>query len=328
MIKRLAQFFALAMVMAFMQILVSCDKNEMPQKEHDVVIEEVTGSDGEMYTKISSVVELPEKWPLKFDQDSIRMHVEHLDTSENVVMWFVYRNLEGMLNYSLYIPQESVLDDGMYKVMDMFDSNGESIFQRLIITVEEGLLMAIEEEQDPYSSLSGNGTSEDPYRISSVMSLVNFSTALKNDVNYHGKGKYFKLLGDINMNDYYNDPNRDMDQGWCGIGDGFAGNFDGANHMISNLRYSSADSSNIGFFKRLLDGACLQRLNLQMVNITSAKNNVGSVAGVSNGKVILDSIYVSGNITVNGEFAGGLVGKVEGDTLVIKRSRMLVHLKV
>ena len=324
MIKRLLQFFALATVVAFMQFLVSCDKNEMPQKEQEVLIEEVTGSDGEKYTKISSILELPENWPLKYDQDSIQMHMEHLDTCVNVVLWFAYRNVEGILHYSLYIPQESIWNDGRYKIMDLLDSNGDSNFQRLLITVENGIIMAIEEENNPYSSLKGNGTLENPYVMPAVEGVVKFAASLKKDANYHGKGKYFKLTADIDMNSYYMDPNRVMDQGWCGIGDGFAGNFDGANHMIYNLRYSSADSSNIGLFKRLLDGACLKRLNIQMVNITSAKNNVGSVAGVSNGKVILDSIYVSGNIKVNGEYAGGLVGKVEGDTLVIKRSRMLV----
>ena len=189
------------------------------------------------------------------------------------------------------------------------------------------------------SSVEGEGTESNPYKIDSAADLALFS-AMVNDGNTF-LGKYLVQTADIDLSG----------KQWIAIGGyvsvgsskAFLGNYNGGYYNVSNL---TIDTSNavfnsyiyttqglFGYVAAVFDESMadsgyteingqkihnglttgvVRALNLDNVNIVTGGNynNVGSVAGINNG-LIEDCTVESGSVTAsptNDAYIGGIVG--------------------
>ena len=150
----------------------------------------------------------------------------------------------------------------------------------------------------------GNGTAEQPYRISTPADMNNIG-AHPNDW-----GSHFVMVNDINLADYtgtefsiigsYSDP--------------FTGVFDGNDHTISNFTYTATDTGYIGLFS-YIDGANLLIKDLHLTNPTVVygwnRGYVGSLVGIVGFGTITGCSVTDANVSGDSG-AGGLVGENRG----------------
>lgn len=148
----------------------------------------------------------------------------------------------------------------------------------------------------------GSGTPEDPYRIATAEQLDNVR-------NY--RDKHFVLTSDITLSAV---------EDWTPIGEpglSFTGTFDGNWHTISNLAINSSGSGYFGLFGFIDRGAKIRNLRLVNVNITVAPTTgiaiTGGLVGSASGGSTIEKCWVEGS--VNGTYAGGLVGFVSDSTV-------------
>ncbi|WEK53577.1 MAG: S-layer homology domain-containing protein [Candidatus Cohnella colombiensis] len=152
-------------------------------------------------------------------------------------------------------------------------------------------------ERAPVPFAGGDGTEASPYLISTASQL--------NEVRYNlVQNKHFKLINDIDLSiDYDN---------WEPIannyGDFFNGVFDGNGHKILNLTIkASPNYPYTGLFGQISSDSVVKNLGLENVNINVFSNNVGGIAGNSEGTIM--NSYTTGSVSgANG--TGGLVGYV------------------
>lgn len=204
----------------------------------------------------------------------------------------------------------------------------------------DGLPSTAEERASLWqSSVEGEGTESNPYKIDSAADLALFS-AMVNDGNTF-LGKYLVQTADIDLSG----------KQWIAIGGyvsvgsskAFLGNYNGGYYNVSNL---TIDTSNavfnsyiyttqglFGYVAAVFDESMadsgyteingqkihnglttgvVRALNLDNVNIVTGGNynNVGSVAGINNG-LIEDCTVESGSVTAsptNDAYIGGIVG--------------------
>ena len=189
------------------------------------------------------------------------------------------------------------------------------------------------------SSVEGEGTESNPYKIDSAADLALFS-AMVNDGNTF-LGKYLVQTADIDLSG----------KQWIAIGGyvsvgsskAFLGNYNGGYYNISNLTIDTSNSvfnsyiyttqGLFGYVAAVFDESMadsgyteingqkihnglttgvVRALNLDNVNIVTGGNynNVGSVAGINNG-LIEDCTVESGSVTAsptNDAYIGGIVG--------------------
>ena len=179
------------------------------------------------------------------------------------------------------------------------------------------------------SSLTGSGTSNDPYLIGSVDDLKFFRDQINLTDNnaYDAVGAYFKLTADLDMSS--------ESTAWVSVGynpnstNNFKGNFDGNNKTISNLTIGTSgtpayQNPNSGLFGTASNSATIK--NLTLANISFYLNRtvagsfmVGGLAGQITAGVKIENCHVSGIINAtnadNTNAAdmeiGGLVGKIQ-----------------
>ena len=84
----------------------------------------------------------------------------------------------------------------------------------------------------------------------------------------------------------------------------FTGTFDGNGYVIKNMTIDRSDTNNVGLFGNT-DGATIQNLGLENVNVTGT-DYTGGLVGSANNTTVSNS-YATGSVTgdVN---TGGLVG--------------------
>lgn len=314
MADRHGKLLAAACLLLCMVVASSCEKNEFMEWKDQDRIEVVASEDGGRLLKVVSSIELPEQWPFDISRDSLFMTLQSVgNVAKRTEFRILYRQEDGKLFYTIFFPIDMLPDDGEYILESVRDGAGKSHLRKMIIGMKgRRMVSAVSADMSgEYKKIGGTGTAADPFLIDSLKNLTTLASLLKEDI-YKAKGLYFKLGADLDMEEYYKDPFRPMDQGWCGIGGGFAGILDGGGHKISNLYHSDSQASDIGLFKYLLDGAQISNLVLDDVSIVSSKYNAGAVAGYTQGNVKLSGITVSGNIASQGEFVGGMVGMVSG----------------
>lgn len=324
MTEKLEKLFAAACVLFCMAVAFSCEKNELVEWKDQDRIEVVVSEDGDKLFKVVSSIEMPQQWLFDISRDSLRMILQPVvDAAKRIECGILYEEKDGRLFYSIFFPMDMLPDDGEYLLESVKDGFGKSHLRKMIITMQGcRMVSAVSADMsEEYKKIGGSGTAEDPFLIDSINDLTTLASLLKED-SYNAKGLYFKLGTDLNMDEYYKDPFRPMDQGWCGVGGGFAGILDGEGHTISNLYHSDSQAEDIGLFKYLLDGALISNLVLDNVNIVSSKCNTGAVAGYTSGNVTLSGIKVSGNIVSQGDYVGGLVGKVADGKLTIENCEL------
>ena len=160
------------------------------------------------------------------------------------------------------------------------------------------------------SALAGSGTEADPYRLTSLDDLIFLSKEARKTavVDPAGgqfsrafKGKYFKVMNDIDMSGYRFTP---ICNSYTLI---FAGNLDGAGHKISNLYVEDMSNGYAGLFGRIDSLTVFKNLTLVNPKVTGAGMWVGSLCGYSMGT--LENINVQGGEIINyGSATGGITG--------------------
>lgn len=149
------------------------------------------------------------------------------------------------------------------------------------------------------AALTGSGTEESPYVISTASELQ----AIGDDLDAH-----YELGGNINLSRLDFEP---IGNEWDGP---FTGTFDGKGFTISNMNVSSPDLKYTGLFGYLEGTVC----NLKLDNVyVSGGRFAGGIAGtVGVGGVVTDCEVLSGTVTVSGSpmrmAAGGITGVCEG----------------
>lgn len=142
----------------------------------------------------------------------------------------------------------------------------------------------------------GSGTPDDPYQIWTPQQMNTIGA------NSSDWDKSFKLMIDIDMSAYtgtqYNIIGTSSKL--------FAGTFDGNNHKISNLTYTTTSSVDyVGLIGNTSDYAVMKNLGVENISISSGGMFIGGLAGQNRGSIA--GCHTTGS--VNGRsLIGGLVG--------------------
>ncbi|MGM9697929.1 MAG: hypothetical protein ACI3Y0_04730 [Prevotella sp.] len=134
---------------------------------------------------------------------------------------------------------------------------------------------------------TGAGTATDPYRISDYNTLMRFHNRLAQGMDY--KDVYFKQTCDFDFAENTFQPlGTDSEGNWKA----FRGHYDGDDHTVKNISYTSNTWFPTGFFAELGEGAEVKNLKFTDNSLTvSAAGKVGMVAGKAT-KASLSGIYV------------------------------------
>ena len=201
--------------------------------------------------------------------------------------------------------QLGAIDEAKLELTD--DEMDELDISRYLAAVEALLAlddMAGADEPTPIAfldDLSGNGSSDSPYQISTAEQLRQLSEYVNAGNNC--QNIYFQLAADIDLGG-------SADNQWTPIGNEsnkFQGTFDGDGHTVSGLYIDSFDY-NLGLFG-CVDGGTVKNLGVSGYIKGSSNSYVGGIAGWSTGTITgcNSACKIEG-----GDFAGGIVGRNQG----------------
>ena len=156
------------------------------------------------------------------------------------------------------------------------------------------------------SIMVGDGSAEHPYFVRNANDLASITTKTT-DTTDSSAMKNFVQVYDIDLT-YYLTKSKWFPANFCG-------NYDGAGHTISGLKFVEANQKCGGLFRTISLNSKVHNLNLVDFDIKGDYSYLGSLAGISNGDVYLVSVVNTKlesvhNIT-SGESAvkvGGLIG--------------------
>lgn len=150
-------------------------------------------------------------------------------------------------------------------------------------------------------NLEGNGTVASPYLIKTPADLVALSQAAATD---SFTGKNFKLANDIDMAGV---------KGFTPIGSptaSFNADFDGDNHVISNLEIEGLGYNFQGLFGVLYYNRTVKNIVMKDCSISGTGGYLAMVAGYAFGDI--KNCHVSVNADTRGQNVGGIVGRSYG----------------
>ena len=160
------------------------------------------------------------------------------------------------------------------------------------------------------SYLAGDGSINDPFLIQNIEHLQNITR------NIEDWDKHFRLVEDINAQGVIMEPIGAYNFE-TGEEISFRGSFDGQGHTINNLAIDQSDRKLATALFASTDGAIIQNLNLENVQIKS-ESFAGVLVGNSKNTDIV-GISLTGNVECMdaiGTHCGGVVGNyiTEGET--------------
>ena len=167
-------------------------------------------------------------------------------------------------------------------------------------------------------TFGGGGTTGDPYTIANAEQLAELAT-LVNQNNSDYKNKSYKLIADIDLNNY--GENYNNGEGWIPIGNydyRFEGIFDGNGKKITGLylKYNNNYDYYIGLFGYINQNAEIKNLGIENVNILG-RSDVGGVAGYADNMSSITYCYVTGELEGN-SYIGGIAGTISGSSNISK----------
>ncbi|MGD8373426.1 MAG: fibronectin type III domain-containing protein [Candidatus Woesebacteria bacterium] len=144
-------------------------------------------------------------------------------------------------------------------------------------------------------SMSGSGTSEDPYQIATCSDLQ--------DISLH-TSSYYVLTGDIDCSE---------SSSWNGgLGfapiNGFSGSLNGQGYKIENFTINRAGTSNIGMFGSSAGAATIQNLSFIGASVTGG-SYTGVLIGLNSSGTTIQKVAISGSVTGTTD-AGLLAGSL------------------
>ena len=125
---------------------------------------------------------------------------------------------------------------------------------------------------------------------------------------------YFKLGQDIDMTSYANG------DGWLPVPE-FSGKFEGRGYVIKNLNISRASQRYCGLFGQVKNGATINNLKLENVNISGGEYT-GAIAGACSGNVY--NCVVTGTVSSQASNVGGIFGLFENGVVRNVTSKLSV----
>ena len=174
------------------------------------------------------------------------------------------------------------------------------------IAVAEGYANSPVSEKTITEDMEGEGTQENPYLIASAGDFDKF-IAKVNDTEGGGASAHYRVTYDFTVNSN-SDP----------ITTPFSGTFDGGYFVISDLSQPLFNTVN---------GGVVKNVSLKGVAISSSADYVGAIAGIAQGYSRIyncgilpnDATFPAGThpTVTGGTCAGGIVGKLDGDSRVI-----------
>ena len=196
-----------------------------------------------------------------------------------------------------------------YKTKDMFRAITQFALWFFVLAICSSILF-IGNNNRPYfkndtslistaatiSGLNGDGTSSNPYQISSQAHLQIVADKVKND-SMTFDGSYLKVTADFSV-----------DNTWVGIGtlssNAFCGEFDGDGHTIT---FNDSQQGIFGYIK----SATIQNVVAKGRISSDSVHYLGSIAGYTKGCTI-ENCSNLGNISLNGDYdsVGGITGLV------------------
>jgi hypothetical protein len=145
----------------------------------------------------------------------------------------------------------------------------------------------------------GDGTSTNPYQISTPAELAYFSQNVNAGTTY--AGVFFMLTNDLDLNS----------QPWTPIGNSttaFKGTFDGNSHLISNLNVNLPTTTGVGLFGYVQD-ALIKNIGIAGVSTVSGSGSVGGIIGRC-------VVYNSSGFGISGCFSNATVSAVSSSDCV------------
>ena len=203
--------------------------------------------------------------------------------------------------------------DGDTKGLYLFTAQLEGVLSTTEELPHLAVVVRAGEPRVAMFSFGGGATDTDPFLIGSAAQLAEIA-ALTNagqlETIFLGtaSGKvYLKLDNDIDLSGY------NADGGWTPIGNfskNFKGNFDGGNHVITGLAINRSQDVQ-GLFG-CIEGGSVQNLGVVNANITVTGDYVGGVAGYVDSSTA-ENCYVTGNVS-GSEYVGGVAGQISGSS--------------
>ena len=176
--------------------------------------------------------------------------------------------------------------------------------ENLNITYVKGSLNVIVDNE-----FSGEGTKENPYKISSLHELYGLSLEVRNGKNF--ESCYFVLTNDIDFGGYSLETIGETNNP-------FSGNFNGNGYRIKNAKMISSSPYTIGLFGEI-NNANISNLIVENISFDGSikQTNIGVIAKANNS--VIDSVVVSDinmNITPMYNLTiGGLVSVLNNSSL-------------
>ena len=182
-----------------------------------------------------------------------------------------------------------------------------------------GGAVSLQSESGESEGLTGSGTKDNPYKISSAAELRKFAELVNDDGETTANAV---LTDDIDLNpDMKIDEDGKVTNGdeldqWTSIGTSssrYSGNFNGNGKTIKNLYINNTTSANDqGLFGYVGSSGTVQ--NLSVSGSVKGDAYVGGVVGYNNGGTVTGCIFSgSGSVSVTGSYyVGGVVGYSSG----------------
>ena len=154
--------------------------------------------------------------------------------------------------------------------------------------------------------MDGEGTVDDPYTIKYQIDVEDFVDHANTP---EGASLHYKVIATEPLDFSGTDP----------ITQPFSGTFDGGTHPLTGLTHPLFDT---------VDGGVVKNVTLKNVAVSSSADYVGAIAGIAQGYSRIyncgilpnDATFPEGihpTVTTTGSCAGGIVGKLDGDSRVI-----------
>lgn len=202
---------------------------------------------------------------------------------------------------------ETDIPDGEYYLTVSGDDLPEIALRRVSFKGNVG--REVKSEPMSYDDLEGAGTESDPYLINDDGDFLTLLWYFEDDPD-HAYGKYFRQTASFDV------PRRSqMIDGRVWLPATFSGIYDGGGNELRNLTYQGASDpaadSGIGLFKELYS-ATVSNLTFSNALLINTADNVGIIAGSSEGTTLFENITLGGSITSSGSNVGGLTGRSSG----------------
>lgn len=164
---------------------------------------------------------------------------------------------------------------------------------------------------DAGTSLEGEGTEANPYKVKTLKDLNYIAETVNNDkelkygdpnVALHTKtflGKYFRLENDIDMSGYRFEP---IGNYWT---QRFAGTFDGNGHKLKGLNVNTRSAGFAGLFGVADTASVIKNLVIEKASVSGEYYYSGIVASASFG--LVENCSTSGTVSNTGLCAAGIV---------------------